>query len=164
MEKEFREFLREKGLPDDPTEGGKIYPFRSHVTPELEEESDEWYAAMILDDLSERKQALKEKHYIRAEILGGRAVYLFSEALHKPDVIKGEKYGTKQSAIAKKSVVKRQAALAKRNQQLREMAEEIRSNRSDMSERSIARLLYHDQTKPGGKLSENRIREIIKPS
>jgi len=164
MEKDFREILRKVGLPDDPTEGGNKYPFRSHVTPELKEESEEWYVAWILDFLSERKQALKEGLNFRAETLGNRANDLLTEALHKPDVLKAGNYGAVQSAKAKKLAEKRRAAVFARDQKLRDMAEELRSNHPHLPQRSIARILFNHPTKPGEKLSESRIREIIKPA
>lgn len=55
LEDELRGFLREAGIPDDPTDGGK-HPFQSHVTEELKEAeriSGPWYAAAILDLLAE---------------------------------------------------------------------------------------------------------------
>jgi len=55
LENELRGFLREAGIPADPTEGGE-HPFRSHVTEELqgaERISGPWYAATILDLFAE---------------------------------------------------------------------------------------------------------------
>jgi hypothetical protein len=54
LEDTLRDVLREAGLPDDPTEGGK-HPHRSHVTPELSDSayhSGAWYAAAVLDELA----------------------------------------------------------------------------------------------------------------
>jgi hypothetical protein len=163
MGRDFREFLRDAGLPSDPTEGGK-YPFRSHITPELAEESYVWYVASILDNIAAWQQALICGDDHGAEILEGKAVFLFSEALHKPDVLKAGNYGAVQTKKGIESGKKRKAATEPWHENLRRDAIKIRSNRPTLPERSIANILYRDPTKPGGKLSESRIREIIKPA
>jgi hypothetical protein len=93
LEETLRGFLRDAGIPDDPTEGGK-HPFRLHVTPELAESayhSGTWYTAAILDEISR----IRWLHGVSSE-RDRRAVYDAALAgfragdLHREGVMKFE--------------------------------------------------------------------------
>lgn len=85
LEEDLRHLLRDAGFPEDPTEGGR-YPFRSHITGELENQTHQsipWYAAAILDELQSLRRAVGEGDAPAAGLAGFRAGDLHRMSLMK---------------------------------------------------------------------------------
>lgn len=123
IEPTLRNHLRKAGLPDDPTEGGK-YPHRSHITAELAEkayQSDDWYIAAILDEISAWRWALEVRDGRGAAAAEGRARYLYRERHVKSEYDKPVEIGKRKQRV--------QAELANRKHEKYRPANEAKKQR-----------------------------------
>lgn len=168
IEEMLRAFLREAGLPDDPTEAGK-YPFRSHVTPELDEKgayhSGTWYAAKVPDPLSSAKW-----YVILGEMDKGMdcmfdAARLYQQGidkrLYEEDVLLAKVYRGTQHGKGKKRGDQQTTGREEKWKKMQTAAEKVWKQQRSWSKEAVAKMIQSQF--PGESIRTIR-RRIKKPS